>query len=199
MSKHSINLFQPELLPEQATITLSRVVGLWCGVFVLMLAFSFYSGYQNEQSAKELSTLRVSEQFNKLRFAELEEQLKAKQKDPQLTARLELMKKLILNKKALHGQLTDGSRTYVQGFSNAMTELSNMHNNNISLQMVTITNDDLTFSGLAKHPEAVPAWLDGFSQSELLSGKTFVNFKLQENEHNMTEFVVSSITQSKAK
>jgi len=35
--------------------------------------------------------------------------------------------------------------------------------------------------------------LSGFKQSRLLSGKNFLNFKLKNNEKNLTEFVVSSI------
>jgi hypothetical protein len=38
----------------------------------------------------------------------------------------------------------------------------------------------------------VPAWLAGFENSLLLSGKSFSHFKLSENEQHMTEFTVSS-------
>ena len=51
----------------------------------------------------------------------------------------------------------------------------------------------MTFTGLARTPQAVPKWLAGFKQSKLLSGKAFVHFKLSKNEQNITEFVVSSM------
>ena len=50
----------------------------------------------------------------------------------------------------------------------------------------------MSFTGQARTPQAVPAWLAGFQQSRLLSGKAFVQFKLAKNEQNITEFVVSS-------
>jgi hypothetical protein len=54
----------------------------------------------------------------------------------------------------------------------------------------------MTFTGLARNPQAVPAWLAGFQKSRLLSGKAFVQFKLNKNEQNVTEFVVSSIAKA---
>ena len=96
------------------------------------------------------------------------------------------------HKNALHTKLTDTKLTFVSGFAMAMDELSAMHHKDIRLQGVNIRNDNMHFSGLAKSPEAVPAWLDGFQQSKLLSGKSFVGFKLSKNKDNITEFVVSS-------
>jgi len=98
----------------------------------------------------------------------------------------------MLNKKALYKELTDPSRTFVTGFAAAMTELASLHHKDISLQTVNINTQDMTFSGLARVPEAVPAWLAGFENSTLLSGKSFIHFKLSENEDKITEFVVSS-------
>jgi hypothetical protein len=73
-----------------------------------------------------------------------------------------------------------------------MTELSMMHHKDISLQHVNITYQDLTFSGVARTPEAVPAWLAKFETSKFLSGKSFINFSLNENEEKLTAFLVSS-------
>ena len=75
-----------------------------------------------------------------------------------------------------------------------MTELSSMHHKDISLEHVNITSLDLTFAGVARSPESVPAWLAKFEHSHFLSGKSFINFTLNENEQKLTEFVVSSKT-----
>ncbi|WP_440876254.1 PilN domain-containing protein [Thalassotalea sp. PLHSN55] len=197
MSKYSINLFQAELIPEQPLLTLGRVVSLWVFVLVVMVLLATYSAVEFDTSTKQLKQLQASQKQNKQYLSDLEAQLQAKRSDPELTNRLALLKSVIGHKQALHNQLTDNNRTYVQGFSVAMSELSSLHHRDISLQQVTITNDDMTFSGLARRPEAVPAWLSGFEQSELLSGKSFVNFKLAESEEQGTEFVVSSIAGNK--
>jgi len=103
-----------------------------------------------------------------------------------------MVKLVIANKQHLHQQLTDPTQTYSAGFSSAMVELAELHNKNISLQRVNIGNGNMTFSGIARTPDAVPNWLSGFESSTFLSGKRFVNFSLTENKEQLTEFVVSS-------
>jgi len=190
--KHTINLLQAELLPEVPFWSLSRVVALWGLALILMLVWVFISQFQLQQLQSEKALLRATQQEQQTRLSQLETELAAKKPDPALISRLEILKLVMVNKQGLHAQLTDTTRASVAGFASAMTELSQLHHRGISLHRVNISNDDMTFSGLAKVPEAVPEWLAGFEDSQLLSGKSFINFKLQENEDKLTEFVVSS-------
>jgi Tfp pilus assembly protein PilN len=192
MAKHSINLLQADLLPKQALVTLPRVVMVWSVVCLIMLSWSLINNYQADQLTtqfKELSRIK-SNQDNLL--VQLEEQIKTNRADPRVIEELAMLKHLLKNKKVLHGELTDPTHTSVAGFASAMTELSSMHHKDVSLQHVNITYKDLTFSGLARSPEAVPAWLAKFESSKFLSGKSFVNFTLNENKQKLTEFLVSS-------
>jgi Tfp pilus assembly protein PilN len=103
-----------------------------------------------------------------------------------------MLKIVLKNKSVLLNELTDRTHTSVAGFASSMTELSLMHHKDISLQHVNITYQDLTFSGVARTAEAVPAWLAKFETSNFLSGKSFINFSLNENDQKLTEFLVSS-------
>ncbi|WP_085284422.1 PilN domain-containing protein [Colwellia chukchiensis] len=76
-----------------------------------------------------------------------------------------------------------------------MAELAALHNKNISLEKVNIGPGSMTFSGIARTPDAVPNWLSGFESSTFLSGQRFLSFSLTENERKLTEFVVSSARQ----
>jgi Tfp pilus assembly protein PilN len=192
MAKHAINLLQADLLPKKALVTLPRVVFGWSVVFVIMLSWSLLNNYQASElniQYQELSRIK-SNQDNLL--ANLEEKIKANRADSRVIEELAMLKHLLNNKKVLHRELTDPTHTSAGGFASAMTELSAMHHKDISLQHVSITSDNLTFSGLARSPEAVPAWLAKFEHSKFLSGKAFINFTLNENEDKLTEFLVSS-------
>lgn len=192
MGKHSINLLQPELHPKKPLWSLKMVVSLWLLTLVIMLAWLFVSQYQLSSLVAQDKVLNTEQKILDAKVTNLEERLRLHKPNKILLDKLALLKLVITNKKILYSQLTDQSRTFVMGFSSAMTELSSMHNENISLQTVRISNDDMAFSGLALSPESVPAWLAGFEKSTLLAGKKFVNFTLQENEQKLTEFVVSS-------
>jgi len=192
MQKLSVNLLQAELIPQQALWTLKRVVTLWGLVFIAMFAWMSISQLQHQQLNDEFSIVNSKQKQQAARLTHLELQISKHKADPALEKQLATLKLLLVNKKALHTQLTDTSTTYAAGFSMAMTELSELHHRDISLQKVKMMLNELTFSGLARKPEAVPLWLAAFEDSTFLAGKSFTHFSLSENEDKVTEFVVSS-------
>jgi len=192
MAKNSINLLQKDLIPKQALVTLPRVAMLWSLVLVFMLSWAFLNDYQATQlNAKQQELFRIKANQDNL-LAQLKDKLKTNQADSKVIEELAMLKHILKNKNVLLGELSDPTHTSVAGFASAMTELSAMHHKDISLQYVNITNQDLTFSGVARSPDAVPAWLAKFETSKFLSGKSFINFSLNENDQNLTEFLVSS-------
>lgn len=193
-NKYSINLLQPELLPEKIFLTLPRVVSTWVIAFTLMLSWGVYTEFEHKSLQGKLNVLQKEKATQDKQLADLTLQITSRKVDSNLAENLASIKLLISNKQALHEKLTNPNKTYVAGFATAMNELAQLHHQDVRLQSININNDDMTFSGLALTPEAVPAWLAGFENSLLLSGKSFSHFKLSENEESITEFTVSSKT-----
>ncbi|MBA6329101.1 PilN domain-containing protein [Colwellia sp. MB02u-6] len=192
MAKHSINLLQADLQTAKALWTLKRVVALWGTTLVVMLGLIFIVQRQVSHLTTEFATVKSFNSQQKLQLKNLELAVSNNRQDTELLAQLNTIKLVIASKQYLHQQLTDPTKTYSAGFSNAMEELAVLHDNNISLQKVNIGDGNMTFSGLARTPDAVPNWLSGFESSTFLSGQRFINFSLSENEQKLTEFVVSS-------
>ncbi len=192
MAKYSINLLQADLLPAKALWTLNRVIAVWLAALVVMLALIFIAQMQLSRLNAVFQAESALNSSQTVHLQNLEATISANRKDADLLAKLNTVKLVIANKQHLHQQLTDPTQTYSAGFSSAMAELAELHNKNISLQRVNIGNGNMTFSGIARTPDAVPNWLSGFESSTFLSGKRFVNFSLIENEEQLTEFVVSS-------
>lgn len=192
MAKHSINLLQADLLPTKALWSLNRVIVLWGLTLAVMLGLIFIVQWQAKEIKAEFDAVNTMNTTQTATLKNLESAISANRQDTKLLAQLNTIKLVIANKEHLHKQLTDPTKTYSAGFSSAMKELADLHNKNISLQRVNIGNGNMTFSGLARTPDAVPNWLSGFESSTFLSGKRFINFSLTENEQKLTEFVVSS-------
>ncbi|MGB1263092.1 MAG: PilN domain-containing protein [Cognaticolwellia sp.] len=192
MAKHSINLLQADLLPAQAFWTLTRVVGVWFVALVIMLVLIAITQMRLSNVSAELQNQQLQNRQQELQLQNLEMAISNNRNNSALLAQLNTIKLVIANKKHLHQQLTDPKQTYSAGFSSAMTELAQLHDKNIRLQGVNISSGTMTFSGVARKPDAVPNWLSGFESSTFLSGQRFVNFALTENEQKLTEFVVSS-------
>jgi Tfp pilus assembly protein PilN len=191
-NKYSINLLQPELLPKQVLMTLPRVILMWIVAFTLMLGWGVMTDFQYQKSKEKLIALQKEKAKQDELLTTLTAQLTSRKVDSKLVEKLGTIKLLINNKQVLHEKLTNPNKTYAKGFAIAMNELAELHHQDIRLQSININNDNMTFSGLALTPEAVPAWLAGFENSSLLSGKSFSHFKLSENDQHITEFTVSS-------
>ncbi|WP_041737155.1 PilN domain-containing protein [Colwellia psychrerythraea] len=192
-TKNNINLLQAELFPEKPLLTLQRVVGVWLGLLSIMLIWVVVTELNYKQSAATYNVLLKEQQQKQKLAKQLESQLKNRQVSPTLKRDLDTMKLVMQHKDALLNKLTDSNETFAGGFVMAMNDLSAMHHKDIRLQTISIDAKNMSFTGLARTPQAVPAWLAGFKQSRLLSGKAFIQFKLAKNEQNITEFVVSSI------
>ncbi len=190
--KYTINLFQAELQPKKPLFSLKRVVTAWVTLFTLMFVWMLFSQHQLSKINNENITITNENSIITAKLADLEGKLRQHKPSVVLKDKLALLKLILVNKKGLYNQLTDRNRTNVAGFASAMTELSAMHHPDISLHSVSIDNNDMSFTGVARTPEAVPAWLAGFEPSNLLSGKSFINFTLTENEQNLTDFIVST-------
>lgn len=190
--KSSINLLQPELLPEKHLLTLPNVVGAWVLTALVMFGLSIYTGWQHQDAKAQKDSLTQQKRENAMKTETLQTQLDNHKVSPNLVAKREQLKSVLNNKSGLLSQLTNNNKAEVAGFAQAMTELAELHSNDISIQRALLANGQITFQGLAKTPDAVPAWLSGFEQSKLLSGKHFNHFVLSENEDKYTEFSVSS-------
>lgn len=192
VNKYNINLLQPELLPEKVLLTLPKVVFLWVLAFTIMLGWGVVTEFKSQSLQAKLNVLQKEKTQQDKLLASLTTELTSRKVDSELVNKLATIKLLMTNKQALHSKLTNPNKTYTAGFAIAMTELGQLHHQDIRLQTININNDNMTFSGLALTPQAVPAWLAGFENSLLLSGKSFSHFKLLENEQHITEFTVSS-------
>lgn len=192
VGKFTINLLQPELLPKKVLLTLSRAVGVWVLVLLMMLAWLAQTHYSQNTLKTQLTVVQQENQQLTKQQNSLATQLSARKVDRMLSDKLATLKLIMDSKQALHEKLTNGSNTYVAGFAGAMGDLAQLHHQDIRLEAISINKDDMTFFGLALTPEAVPAWLSGFENSALLSGKSFSHFKLTENDQHLTEFMVSS-------
>jgi len=192
VGKHSINLLQPELIPDKPLWSLKRMLLLWAAVLLLMLGWIYFSQQQMVSLKSSHQQLVAEQQTLNNKVEMLKVELESHKPSNKLKEKIELLKLVFNNKTLLHEELTDNTNTQVAGFAQSMTELSNNHNKGISLQNVRISHEEMAFKGITKNAALVPAWLTGFEQSTFLSGKSFVNFSLQENEDKALEFVVSS-------
>lgn len=192
-SKYNINLLQPELIPVKPLWSLKRVCIVWVIAIIVMSSLALLSQNQQDQAEQKYAEVKRDKVVLNEKLVGLEKQLAAHKSDKKLKNQIDLLTLVLNNKTRLYNSLTDTTKTQAAGFAQSMTELSENHHKGISLSVVQMSNDELSFTGITKTPQSVPAWLAGFEDSTFLSGKRFVNFVMKENEKSEIEFTVSSI------
>jgi len=195
--KHGINLLQPELIAVQPLWTLKRVVALWAFILLIMITAVFVSQHQLTKNTKQQNQLKSEEIFLNEKLTSLESKLSSHKPNNTLKTKIAALTSILNNKTYLYAELTDSTKIQVAGFAQSMTELSEKHHKGISLSEIQINKNDMSFSGITKTPQAVPAWLAGFEHSTFLSGKKFINFVMHENDDKQIQFTVSSKINSK--
>lgn len=195
MAKYSINLLQDELIPEQPLLTLGRVIALWVLVLVAMLIVVVTLQATENALADESKVLVDKKRAQDATLENLQIKLANHKPDPKLSAKLDTLQAIIANKKSIYSYLTNSDDSYINGFALAMSDLATIHSNNVSLTAIAISEDNVSFGGVARTAESVPEWLTSFEQSKVLSGKLFNHFQLSENEQKLIEFSVSSTAQ----
>ena len=192
MKKLSINLYQDELKVAKPLLTLPRVVAAWVGLLVIMLAWSAITAHQISSELATLAQVNAVKQQQKDRIKELEKRVSNNKASANLVRELDKLSFVIANKQQLLQQLTNKETTYTTGYSKAMSQLASLHHKDISLTGVNIERTSMTFSGVARSPEAIPSWLARFEGATFLKGQSFNYVNLQESEDKYTQFVVSS-------
>jgi len=192
--KYRINLFQDELIPDTPLLTLPRVLWLWFIIAIMMFGLVSLFNYQESTLGSQATDVQSQKRQQDEKIEQLKQALADHKPNAQLTARLATLQDLIANKKNVYGYLTNSEESYIDGFAKAMSDLALVHNSNISLTSISIDEQQISFGGVARTADAVPAWLSKFEQSKVLSGRLFNHFELSENESQLIEFSVSSNT-----
>ena len=101
-NKYSINLLQPELLPEKVLLTLPRVVLLWVTAFTLMLGWVIATDFQHQSLQDKLKVLQKEKIKEDKLLASLTTQITSRKVDSKLVDKLTTIKLVMSRKQGLH-------------------------------------------------------------------------------------------------
>ncbi len=192
MSKLRLNLLQGELIDRQTWLNLKNVIRVWGAFFVLMLIIALYQYSGTASLQGEYDVLNNKQNQLSAKLERLEDIIGNQTVLPSKQEQLKNLRFMLQNKQVIHRQLTDQTQVRVSGFANVMSELAAYHNQDISLQHISIVESDVNLYGKAKTAESVPKWLTGFEGSQFIAGKQFSQFNLEIQEDGTTHFIVSS-------
>ncbi|SDI39383.1 Tfp pilus assembly protein PilN [Ferrimonas sediminum] len=188
--KHRVNLFSPDLLPQQIRLNFNRTASALASVLVLMVAVYGWLSYLNQQAGAELASLQQQQASQQQQIKQLTEQMTARQPDPHLLQQVEILQRQLDAMESLGLELDRRSVMANPGFSNLMKELAQSSDQQVWLQRFGVSDNGIVLQGLAQSPAAVPQWLARLGLKESLRGRSLSQFTLQGGTDGPVTFVV---------
>ncbi len=188
LSEYRVNLYPVHLKPKKEFLTLSTVVASWVLLTLAMLGYYGFNEYQIRNDKSQISKLFEQSELLKAQLTELQAMLAAHKPSPEKLDRVVRIRKDIQLKEASLNSIGQFDNKNHDGYSGIMMALSQLGNNDISLSRITISQNTLNVSGLARTPSAIPRWVKRFKSELDLKGRNFDQLNIGRNEDDIVTF-----------
>lgn len=120
--KHHINLYGAEFRPRRLWASLNQMALVWGGCLLLLIAATFFYGWQQKGVDRELAQVRALLDVQRSEASRLDAALARHQADGQLQQQLVNKREELAAKQALIRQLGSLSLQKSQGYASVMAE-----------------------------------------------------------------------------
>ena len=171
--KLRINLYSDEFHPKRLWLTLPQLVSCWGVALLLLVGCGSYLQWLQTQQLQVTQSLEsvVSEQRQEAE--RLSRELLSRHPDQALQRKVSELRTELEAKQALLDNLAGRQRLKSQGFAMVLEDLARLHGSGISLQHIQVRGDDISLQGVARRSQDVPAWVNQFTDTKGLSGRSF--------------------------
>ncbi|MGR5141591.1 PilN domain-containing protein [Photobacterium sp. DNB23_23_1] len=183
-----INFYSDALKPKLDLLTLPNIVMSWVAITAILAALAGWFSWQSYQQQQELAS---EQQLLQQKTAEVERAKAALTKHLPSQLKVDVANGLeqhLANKRAALEAIALHDSSLQVGYAGMMQQLSAAASGDISVQHLRVKGPQLNLEGLARTPDAVPAWLQMFKQYPSLSDRRFKLMSLGRNKQNIVTF-----------
>ncbi|GHA12147.1 PilN domain-containing protein [Oceanisphaera arctica] len=190
--KKQIEFYQASLRPAS-----DRPTPVWglAGVLLIVLGWSLVFGmtaWESHQQSEANHQLQTQAEAAQAHLEQLQQNVR------RLTASLdegerERLQQHIREQQQLLELLSSDN---LVSYAKVLTDLTSVPWQDISLQGLSLAGSTMTLTGVARHAEAVPAWILGFKQSGSLHGRDFGRLEIRQGQGNTLFFTLQSEPQA---
>lgn len=188
--KHTINLFQQDLIPEQPWLTLPRVfivILVLCAVLGVWKAGLMLQTSALESQVEAQRTL-LNEQQQQL--ATLSDQLRTQAPNPALEADVGRLENQVATRQYLLAEFRRRGQIKQHDYAGLLTDLALLHRDGVWLTRIHQDRDQLNLHGHAVNASILPQWMQSFKESTVLSERRFNMVELKRDNRELLSFVL---------
>ncbi|WP_104400062.1 MSHA biogenesis protein MshI [Vibrio penaeicida] len=187
-AQYHVNLYPEHLKPKKEFFTLPVVAASWLIVGLVMLSYYGFNEYQIRTEKTKIARLSEQSKVLKTQLSELKTMLGEHKPSPNKLDAVVRIEKDIKAKEASLNAVGQFDNQKQVGYSGIMSALSRLGRNDISLSQITISQNTLNVSGLARTPSAVPSWIKQFRSELDLVGRNFEQLNIGRNDDDIVTF-----------
>lgn len=171
--KSTMNLYQEQFHPHFIWMTLSHLFVTCVVIGAIVVALDLTLRSELESVNSQLTQKQATLTQQKAVFDEMTDALAKRTEDPELIALLSSLTSNIQGKEALLARLEELSKQQSNSFSEMMTSLAKIDENELWLTRIQVVDNDLSLKGVITSPDALPLWIKRLSDTDYFVERTF--------------------------
>ena len=194
MIEQQINLYDDRFREKRIVLSAVDMLLLLVIVLGLLLAFSYWYQLQIDFAEQEQQRLTSQKQQLTTTLDKLRKALDTRLSDNSIEMQVNKVSREITIRKRLLDMVASNQFGSGMGFSNNLNELSKFRVENVWLNEISLSEQDMKLAGSALQPEAIPEYFNQFQQRDLFSGRTFEVFELNRDKQQdwKVDFLIAS-------
>lgn len=194
-----VNLYSDSLKPQSNWLTLPNLVAGWAAGAVVIGSLAGWQSWQEYRATQLLAQqqARLTQKQTELDNAKA---ALARHLPSELKVRLsgELEQHLAAKQATLRA-IAMHDNSLQAGYAKMLQQLAQAASQDISVSRIHVQGQQLDLEGVARHPNAVPGWLQSFSRYPQLADRRFEVMSLGRNEENRVTFMLQAQRKTEAK
>ncbi|GHA54634.1 PilN domain-containing protein [Photobacterium aphoticum] len=185
---HGINFYSDALKPKVERMTLTNVVLSW-GVMALVLAAVMgWQGWQQHQVQTQRDSVQQELQQVLGEIQHTQRVLASRVPSPLKHQLAERLAQQLASKQSALAVISQHDDSLTVGYASLLQQLALADSQDIALQHIHATGTQLSLSGLARTPAAVPAWVQQFQPYPALASRRFQQMVLERDSEQRLIF-----------
>ncbi|RUO23457.1 hypothetical protein CWE08_02085 [Aliidiomarina iranensis] len=188
--KHSINLFQHDLIPEQPWLSFTRVLLATLLVCVVLVGWKGMLILQLKDLQTQVATQQEKLANEQQELAQLSEQLRAKTPSSALQAEVNQLESEVSMRQFLLAEFQRRGQIKQQDYAELLTDLAILHREGVWLTRIHQDRNRLNLHGHSVNASILPQWMQSFKTSATLSDRRFNMVELKRDNRDLLSFVL---------
>ncbi|MGF1685792.1 PilN domain-containing protein [Photobacterium japonica] len=189
-AESGINFYSDTLRPKVEILTFTNMIMSWGIIAVVLSGYASWQGWQQHQLALQKRDADYESAQVQLQVQQTKSALTQRTPSALKMQRADQLALKLASKQAVLAVISQYDQRLQVGYAAMMQQLAQVKSPDIALQAIQVTGLQLSLSGVARTPDAVPTWVQKFQPYPALNHRRFKQMNLERKPDNTLSFTL---------